>query len=68
MNKLITSTLLTLSAVPFLMAAPAASKVQNQSTTATQAKTAKKTHKSHAKKNSKATGTDAAAPSAAQPK
>ena len=67
MNKLITSTLLTLSAVPFLMAAPAASTVQNQATT-TQTKAAKKTHKSHAKKSSKTTGTDAAAPSSAQPK
>jgi hypothetical protein len=71
MKKLITSSLLTLAAVPFLMAAPAAKKVQNPaaaSQTKTETKTAKKTHKSHVKKNAKGTGTDTAAPSAAQPK
>ncbi len=72
MKKVFTSTLLTLTAVPFLMAAPAAKKVQNQSTssnqTTSQTTTTKKTHKSHAKKSTKATGTDTAAPSTAQPK
>jgi hypothetical protein len=50
MKKLITPTLLTVAAVPFLMAAPtAAHKAQN--TTPAAAKT--KTHKTHGKKGSK---------------
>ena len=71
MKKVITSSLLTLAAVPFLMAAPAAKKVQNSaaaSQTKTDTKAVKKTHKSHVKKNNKPTGTETAAPSAAQPK
>ena len=54
MKQLFTSTLLTLAAVPFLMAAPhAAKKVQNTSASATtQNKTAvKKAHKKHVKKS-----------------
>jgi hypothetical protein len=62
MKKLFTSTLLTVAAVPFLMAAPnAAKKVQNSASTQTQ--TTKKTKKHH-KKASK-TATDTAAPSSA---
>lgn len=71
MNKVIKSTLLTLAAVPFLMAAPTTKKPQNSAATTqstTETKTVKKTHKSHVKKNTKTTGTDTAAPSAAQPK
>ena len=66
MKKLFTSGLLTLTAVPFLMAAPVAKKAQDQpaasSQTQTATKTVKKTQKSHVKKSKKATGTDAAAP------
>ena len=53
MNKLFTSTLLTVAAVPFLMAAPAAAKkVQNTTAPAAQTKTTvKKAHKKHVKKN-----------------
>jgi hypothetical protein len=68
MKKLFTSTLLTVAAVPFLMAAPAAKKVQNQPTSGetTQTTTVKKTHKKHVKK---AKGTDtAAAPTSAPQK
>ena len=50
MNKLISSTLMTIVAVPFLMAAPAATKAQNGSTTAPATSTAKKTAKKHVKK------------------
>jgi hypothetical protein len=65
MNKLFTSTLLTVAAVPFLMAAPAAAKkAQNTTPTAATAKT--KTHKSHAKKAAK-TSTAKAAPAATTP-
>lgn len=55
MRKLFASSLLTVVAVPFLMAAPAANKVQNTSTDTTMNSTAKKTHKKKVKKNS--TGT-----------
>ncbi len=61
MNKLISSTLMTIVAVPFLMAAPAATKVQN-STAAPSTSTAKKTAKKHVKK-AKSTTAPAAAPS-----
>ncbi len=69
MKKVFTSTLLTVAAVPFLMAAPAAKKVQNQPPAATNsAKTVntKKATKKHVKK-SKA-NTETAAPSAAPQK
>ncbi len=49
MNKLISSALLTVVAVPFLMAAPAAKKAQTPATTPT-ATTVKKTTKKHVKK------------------
>ena len=55
MKKLFASSILTAVAVPFLMAAPAASKAQNTSTDTTMSSTAKKTHKKKVKKNS--TGT-----------
>jgi len=53
MKKLFTSTLLTVAAVPFLMAAPAAAKkAQNTSEPATQTKSAvKKSQKKHVKKS-----------------
>ncbi len=52
MKKLFTSTLLTVAAVPFLMAAPSTAK-KAQNTTAPASKTAaKKAHKTHAKKSS----------------
>ncbi len=53
MKKVFTSTLLTLAAVPFLMAAPAAAKkTQDTSAPATQSKSAaKKSQKKHAKKS-----------------
>jgi hypothetical protein len=54
MKKLFASSLLTAVAVPFLMAAPAAKKVQN-STDTTMNSTAKHTHKKKVKKNSKGT-------------
>lgn len=65
MKKLMTSTLLAVAAVPFLMAAPAvAKKAQNTTPAAAPAATAKtKTHKSHVKKSSK-TSTSKAAPAA----
>ena len=50
MNKLISSALMTIVAVPFLMAAPAAKKVQN---TTTPAATTKVTSKKMGKKASK---------------
>ena len=63
MKKLFTSTLLTVVAVPFLMAAPpAAKKAQNQpqASNDTQATAAKaKTHKKHTKKALKNTGSTA---------
>ncbi len=71
MKKVFTSTLLTLAAVPFLMAAPAAKKVQNQPAAAKQTETtaqpAKKSHKSHVK-STKKTATDTASPSTPQAK
>ncbi len=53
MKRLFTSTLLTVAAVPFLMAAPnAAKKAQNTAAPATQNKAAvKKTHKKNVKKS-----------------
>ncbi|MBV8553488.1 MAG: hypothetical protein JOY54_19495 [Acidobacteriaceae bacterium] len=68
MKKVFTSTLLTIAAVPFLMAAPAAKKAQNQPAAAakqtqTDSKTAKKASKSHAKKSKTAPATNTAAPS-----
>ena len=64
MRKLLTSSLLTVAAVPFLMAAPSATKkVQNTST----ASTAKpKTHKKHTKKT--ATDTASSNTNSATPK
>jgi hypothetical protein len=66
MKKLFTSTLLTVAAVPFLMAAPStAKKVQNTAAPASQNKTAnKKAQKKHVKKsqNSKPAQTPAASP------
>jgi hypothetical protein len=55
MKKLFASSLLTVVAVPFLMAAPAAKKVQNTSTDTTMNSTSKKAHKHKTKKNSKGT-------------
>ncbi|MBV8070323.1 MAG: hypothetical protein JO270_10495 [Acidobacteriaceae bacterium] len=72
MKKVITSSLLSLAAVPFLMAAPAAKKVQNQPATAnqtqTETKATTKSHKAHVKKSKKTTATESSAPAAAQPK
>ena len=75
MKKLFTSTLLTVVAVPFLMAAPsAAKKAQNQpqASTETQSTTVKtKTHKKHTKKaqkNTASTVDNSAATSSASPK
>ncbi len=62
MNKLISSTLLTIVAVPFLMAAPAAKKAQNGTTPAPATATTKKTTKKHVKK-AKSTTAPAMAPS-----
>ena len=65
MKNLLTSSLLTLAAVPFLMAAPnAAKKAQNTATPAsqTQAATVKKTHKKHVKKNQSKPASDTVAP------
>jgi hypothetical protein len=51
MNKFMTATLLTVVAVPFLMAAPAATKkAQNTATPATTTATTKKVAKKHVKK------------------
>lgn len=52
MKRLLTTTLLTVAAVPFLMAAPnAAKKAQNTATPAAQTKASvKKAHKKHVKK------------------
>ncbi len=57
MKKLFTSTLLTVAAVPFLMAAPsAAKKVQNKAADTNQTQTTtKKVHKKHVKKNANGT-------------
>lgn len=61
MKKLFTSALLTVTAVPFLIAAPnAGKKAQN---TAAPAASTKKAHKKHSKKSNK-TPKDTAAPSA----
>ena len=75
MKKLFTSTLLTVVAVPFLMAAPpAAKKAQNQpqASTETQSTTTKtKTHKKRTKKAQKNTGStvdNSAAASSSSPK
>ncbi len=65
MKNLLTSTLLTIAAVPFLMAAPkVAKKAQNTTAPATQNKTAAKAHKKHVKKpaNSSKPAQNAAAP------
>jgi hypothetical protein len=72
MRKLFTSTLLTVAAVPFLMAAPhAAKKAQNQATPATTqntASTAKPKVKKHVKKVKKsANGSSTAASSTSAP-
>ncbi len=70
MNKLFTSTLLTVVAVPFLMAAPSvAKKVQNQAPASTQADsmssaTGKTKAKKHVKKAKTAPAVNSAAPSA----
>jgi hypothetical protein len=70
MNKLFTSTLLTVVAVPFLMAAPnAAKKGQNQaptSTADTQTTTPKVKAKKHVKK-AKSTASTTATPAATTP-
>jgi hypothetical protein len=68
MKKVFTSTLLTVAAVPFLMAAPAAKKVQNQPAAADSTKTVttKKVTKKHVKKAKP--NTETAAPSAAPQK
>lgn len=50
MKSLLTSTLLTVVAVPFLMAAPA-TKAPAAKQDSTQTTTAKKTHKKHSKKS-----------------
>jgi len=50
MNKMISATLMTIVAVPFLMAAPAAKKVQNGTTPAPAATSTKKSTKKHVKK------------------
>jgi hypothetical protein len=64
MNKLITSTLLTVAAVPFLMAAPAvAKKAQNTTPAAAHAATAKSKTVKHAKKAKTSTAKPAATPS-----
>jgi hypothetical protein len=64
MKKLMTSTLLTLAAVPFLMAAPTvAKKAQNTTPAATPAATAKSKTAKHTKKSSK-TSTAKPAPAA----
>jgi hypothetical protein len=74
MKKLFTSTLLTVVAVPFLMAAPpAAKKAQNQpqASTETQGTPKAKTHKKRSKKALKNTGSTAdnsAAASSSSPK
>ena len=63
MKKLFTSTLLTVAAVPFLMAAPnAAKKVQNTASTTSTKAPVKKSHKKSVKK------TTATAPAAVAPK
>jgi hypothetical protein len=63
MKKLFTSTLLTVAAVPFLMAAPsAAKKVQNQAGTQTTTQSTKKVKK-HKKASKSTASTDTAAPS-----
>jgi hypothetical protein len=62
MNKLITSTLLTLAAVPFLMAAPAvAKKAQNTAPAAAPTATAKSKTVKHAKKSKTSTAKPAVA-------
>ena len=64
MKKLITSTLLTVAAVPFLMAAPsAAKKAQNSAPAQTTTSAKPKVHKKNVKKNkTAAASTGTAAP------
>jgi hypothetical protein len=50
-KRLFTSTLLTVAAVPFLMAAPNAAKKAQNTATSSATTTTKKVHKKHAKKN-----------------
>ena len=65
MKKLFTSTLLTITAVPFLMAAPtAAKKVQNQAPAASTSQTTTAKAKTKKVKKAKKTATDTAAPAA----
>jgi hypothetical protein len=54
MKRLFTSSILTIAAASFMVAAPAATKAQNSST-ATQTTTKTKTHKKHGKKTNGAT-------------
>ncbi len=74
MKKLFTSTLLTVVAVPFLMAAPRAAKTQNQSTASNQAQSTAakpKVHKKHVRKSQNSSSTaqsNAAATSTSSPK
>ncbi len=74
MKKLFTSTLLTVAAVPFLMAAPRVAKTQNQSTASNQAQSTSakpKVHKKHVRKSQKSTSStdsNAAATSTSSPK
>lgn len=65
MKKLFTSTLLTVSAVPFLMAAPNAAKTQNKAADANQTQTTtKKVHKKNVKKSTATSPSAASTPSA----
>lgn len=69
MKKLFTTAVLTVAAVPYLMAAPnATKKAQNQTDTATQTQAAKKSHKKHAKKGTTPAATNTASPAVASPK
>lgn len=72
MKKLFTSTLLTVAAVPFLMAAPkAAKKTQNQPAASTQSTTVKpKAQKKHVRKAKSANSSteNNAAPASSSPK
>lgn len=60
MKKLLTSTLLTVVAVPFLMAAPKATKKAQNTTPAATATAKPKVHRKHAVKKSKTTTAPAA--------
>ena len=68
MKRLLTSSLLTIAAVPFLIAAPAA-KTQNQPKTADQSKASTVKPKAHKKsvKKSKAAQANTAAPASSTP-